>query len=230
MKYFIKILFFFVLLLIATSLQAKEVSWKKLDRDELGSYKRGEYHLQPDVQCLEIRRYPVDKQNKIDRDYWFNVITWCVTPYKSFDPKLMKHFRKVKPNLSGNGDIGKREAGFISNAFVVDGQNKMWRMNMVEDVIRYLGEIDSLAEARLVLWLNGKEKPYRYRKTAKGYEFLIGYIKSTAGCQKCKTTEVCIEDKEILEKAIVNEKGEISLFKLLKSKILKQECIERIRK
>jgi len=230
MKYIIKILFFIVFLFMAANLQAKEVSWKKLDREELRSYKRGEYHLRQDVQCLEVRRYPVNKNNKLDRNYWSNIITWCVIPYKSFDPKLMKDFRKAKPNLSRNGNIGKREAGYISNAFVLDSKNQMWRMNMVEDVIRYLGDIDTLAEARLVLWLYGKEKPYKYRKTSKGYEFLIAYTKSTAGCQKCSSTEVCIEDKEILEKAIVNKKGEISFFKLLKSKVLKQECIERIRK
>ena len=227
MKSIIKIFFSIVILLMAASLQAKEVSWKKLDRDELGNYKRGEYHLQPDVQCLEIRRYSVDEKNKIDRDYWFNVITWCVTPYKSFDPKLMKNFRKAKPNLSRNGDIGKREAGFISNAFVMDRENKMWRMNMVEDVVRYLGTVDTLAEARLILWLYGKQKPYRYRKTSKGYEFLITYTKSIAGCDKCKSTETCIEDKEIKEKAIVDKKGNIVFFKQLYSKILQEECIAK---
>ena len=210
---------------MATNLQAKEVSWKKLDREELRSYKRGEYHLRQDIQCLEVRRYPVNKNNKLDRNYWSNIITWCVMPYKSFDSKLMKGFRKAKPNLSRNGDIGKREAGFISNAFVMDRENKMWRMNMVEDVVRYLGTVDTLAEARLILWLYGKQKPYRYRKTSKGYEFLIIYTKSIAGCNKCKSTETCIEDKEIKEKAIVDRKGNIVFFKQLYSKILQEECI-----
>jgi len=223
-----KIILSILVLFLAIGLQAKEVPWKKLDTDELGAYKSGDFHLRFDVQCLEIRTYFVDKKNKINRKYWSTPLTWCIKPYKAFDPKLMKNFRNAKPNLSRNGDIGKREAGHISNAFVIDGKNKMWRMNMAEDVIRYLGDIDSLAEARLVLWLYGKQKPYRYRKTPKGYEFLIAYTKSTAGCQKCKVTEVCIEDKDILEKAIVDQKGNIVLFKQLKSKISKQECIERI--
>ena len=227
MKYIIKILFFIVFLFMATNLQAKEVSWKKLDREELRSYKRGEYHLRQDIQCLEVRRYPVNKNNKLDRNYWSNIITWCVMPYKSFDSKLMKGFRKAKPNLSRNGDIGKREAGFISNAFVMDRENKMWRMNMVEDVVRYLGTVDTLAEARLILWLYGKQKPYKYRKTSKGYEFLITYTKSIAGCDKCKSTETCIEDKEIKEKAIVDRKGNIVFFKQLYSKILQEECIAK---
>ncbi len=226
MKIFLSVL----VLLTAMGLDAKETSWKKLDREELGGYTRSDYHLRIDVQCLEIRTYFVDKKNKIDRDYWGGPITWCVRPFKSIDPKLMKNFRKAKPNLSRNGDIGKREAGRISNAFVLGTRNKMWRMNMAEDVIRYLGDVDSLAEARLVLWLYGKENPYRYRKTSKGYEFLIAYTKSTAGCQKCNPNEVCIEDKAIKEKAIVDKKGNIVLFKQLKSKIVKQECIERIHK
>jgi len=226
MKIFLSLL----LLMMAIGSQAKEVSWKKLNRDELGGYQVGEYRLGVNVQCLEIRTYFVDKRNGVDRDYWSSPVTWCVKPYKSFDPVLMKNFRNARPNLSRDGDIGKREAGRISNAFVVDGQNKIWRMNMAEDVIRYLGDIDSLAEARLVLWLYGKQKPYRYRKTSRGYEFLIAYTKSTAGCQKCKTNEVCIEDKAIREKAIVDKKGNIVLFKQIKSKIVKQECIERIHK
>jgi len=222
-----KNIFAILVLLIATVLQAKEASWKKLDRDELSSYKRGEYHLRQDVQCLEVRRYPVNKNNKLNRNYWSNVITWCVSPYKSFDPKLIKAFRNAKPNLSRNGNMGKNEAGLISNAFVLDSKDKMWRMNMVEDVVRYLGEVDTLAEARLILWLYGKQKPYRYRKTSKGYEFLIAYTKSTAGCDTCKSTETCIEDKEIKEKAIVDKKGNIVLFKQLYSKILQVECITK---
>ncbi len=225
-----KTIFAIAVLLTVMVLQAKEVSWKKLDRDELGLYKGSEYCLRQDVQCLAIRRYPVDRKNRRNRAYWFPVLTWCVLPYKSYDPKLMKAFRNIKPNLSRDGNMGKSEAGFISNAFVLDTKNKMWRMNMAEDVVRYLGEVDTLAEARLILWLYGKEQPYRYRKTSKGYAFLIAYTKSTSGCQKCKATEVCIEDKEIVEKAVVNKKGEISSFRLLKSKILKQECIERIHK
>jgi len=220
-----KIILSILVLFLAIGLQAKEASWKKMDRDELGGYKRGDYHLRSDVQCLEIRTYFVDNKNRINRNYWSSPITWSVKLFKAFSPKLMKSFRKAKPNLSRNGDIGKQEAGKISNAFMIDDQNKMWRMNMTEDVIRYLGDIDMLSEARLVLWLHGKQSPNRYRKTFRGYEFLIEYTKSSAGCQKCKPTETCIEDKEIKEKAIVDKKGDIVLFKQLESRILKQECI-----
>lgn len=221
MRVFVSILLF----MIAVGLQAKEVEWKKIDKEALGTYKSSEYSLKSDVKCLEIRIYFVDKKNRIDREYWSSPISWCVRPYKSFDLKLMKNFRNAKPNLSRNGDIGKRKAGSISNAFVIDARNKMWRMNMVEDVIRYLGEVDMLSEAQLVLWLHGKQSPNRYRKTSRGYEFLIEYTKSSAGCRQCKPTETCIEDKEIKEKAIVDKKGDIIFFKQLKSRIFKQECI-----
>ena len=219
-----KIYLLALLFVMTMGLEAKGVQWNKVSK-ELGAYNGSGYHLKNDVKCLEIRTYYVDKKNKINRKYWSTPLTWCIRPYRTFDQKLMKKFRNAKPNLSRDGNIGKRKAGSISNAFVLDARDKMWRMNMGEDVIRFLGDIDMLAEAQLVLWLHGKQNPNRYRKTSRGYEFLIEYTKSSAGCQKCKPTETCIEDKEIKEKAIVDKKGDIILFKQLESRIIKQECI-----
>ena len=219
-----KIYLLALLFVMTVGLEAKGVQWKKITHHDIDVYKSSEYHLKNDVKCLEIRTY-IKKKNKFYSNYWSTPLSWSIRPYNTFDPKLMKKFRDAKPDFSRNSDMGKREAGSISNAFVLDTQNKMWRMNMAEDVIRFLGDIDTLAEAQLVLWLYGKQSPNRYRKTSRGYEFLIEYTKSSAGCQKCKPSETCIEDKEIKEKAIVDKKGDIVLFKQLESRILKQECI-----
>ena len=130
-----------LLFVMTMGLEAKEAQWNKVSK-ELGAYNGSGYHLKNDVKCLEIRTYYVDKKNRINRKYWSTPLTWCIRPYRAFDQKLMKKFRDAKPNLSRNGNIGKRKAGSISNAFVLDARDKMWRMNMVEDVIRFLGDID----------------------------------------------------------------------------------------
>ncbi|WP_041672759.1 hypothetical protein [Sulfurovum sp. NBC37-1] len=71
-------------------------------------------------------------------------------------------------------------------------------MNEIVDVIGYMGEIDTPAEAQLILWLHSKHEGKQYRKTSKGYG---------------KIAEICEEYREVIDKAIVNKKGKIVSYK-----------------
>ncbi len=142
------------------------------------------------------------------------------TPLTSLGPKIVKKFHKLTPNTSSKSNIvihdiqsGGVGCYYLYNGFTIDDKGKMLRMNMVEDIVGFLGEIDTPAEAQVVLWLNNKKSGDLYRKTSKGYEAIVEY-KDNGYCKKFKY------------KATINKKGKITQYKLLKSKSLKhEECI-----
>ncbi len=60
-----------------------------------------------------------------------------------------------------------------SNGFMIDDQQKIWRMNEVSDVINYLGKIDTPAELKLVLWLNNEAHDEdKYQRTEGVYCYI----------------------------------------------------------
>lgn len=64
---------------------------------------------------------------------------------------------------------------------------KMWRMNMIEDVIGIFGEIDTPAEVQAVLRLRNKHAGDSYRKTSKAHEVSIKYTEEEGDSQSyCK--------------------------------------------
>ncbi len=224
-----KILNIVLWVLLLTYTQAKEASWKKFTKELKSTYEAGDYNLQYGVRRLDIRSYDVDEKNRRRSPRYEDSIVWETESSYLLDEKTIKQFNYAKPNLSRKGNIGGRRAGSISNAFVIDYQDKIWQMNKVKDVISFMGEIDTPLEVQMVLWLHGKQKGNRYRKTSKGYEVIIEYTKSSDGCKGCKLSEMCIEDREIKEKAIISKKGEIILSQQVKSKVLNQVCIEKDR-
>jgi hypothetical protein len=109
---------------------------------------------------------------------------------------------------------------------MIDKNDKVWRMDEVKDVITQLGEIDTPAEARLILWIHGYTNGNHYYKTAKGYEITYRYETIENGCNKeCPGSTQCVEKKEVTEKALVNKKGDIVSRKKLKTEPLTKECI-----
>ena len=177
-------------------------------------------HPSENVKCMEIRSYENNPNNKNTYHRWIRHVTWCSEPISGIDPVLYKKFSMAKPMRTKESNIGGSHPGRLINGFLIDKNNKVWRMDEVKDVITQLGEIDTPAEARLVLWIHGYTNGNHYYKTAKGYEITYTY----------KTTEnskspQCVDYKEITEKALVNKKGEIVSRKKLKSRSLKRECI-----
>ena len=116
-------------------------------------------------------------------------------------------------------NIGREHPGRLMNGFMMDKNNKVWRMDEVKDVITQLGDIDTPAEARLILWIHGYTNGNHYYKRANGYE--ITYTYETTESSK---NSQCVDHKEITEKALVNKKGEIVSRKKLKSKFMGQDC------
>jgi hypothetical protein len=176
-------------------------------------------HPVENVKCLEIRSYDNNPNNKNTYHRWIRHVTWCSEPISNIDPAVFKKFRTAKPMRTKGSNIGGKHPGRLINGFMIDKNNKVWRMDEVKDVITQLGEIDTPAEARLILWIHGYTNGNYYYKRAKGYEITYTY-ETTESSQHSQ----CVDHKEITEKALVNKKGKIVSRKKLKSKFMSQEC------
>ena len=212
-----KILKILLLILLTTGIQAKNNKWQPLK--SLDEYPASAFNLKKGVAYLEVRQYEVDNENKLRKKSYKTVLTFYRKSLKSFDKKTVKKFRKLTPNLSTKSDVSiySEESSGIGcyyqyNAFMIDDQGKMWRMHMMEDIIGFLGEIDTPAEVEVVLWLHNKSGN-RYRKTSKGYDIIIEFDDQLNYCKSFKY------------RASINKKGKIVKYKLLKSKKLKEGCI-----
>ena len=218
-----------MLILLLTGLHAKSAKWQELK--SLKEYSASAYMLKEGVEYLEIRNYIRGMKDKR-----YNIKKYDVTvsmqrlSLESFSPKMVKKFKALSPNLSKQTNI--KRSGFclmsgcvsrISNGFMIDSHGKMWRMNTVNDVIGMLGEIDTPAEAKLVLWLNNKNRGIsddnhkdKYRKTSKGYTIISEYDNSIDNFGECGHFTYRIN---------ISKKGKITEKKLLKKKPSKNGCM-----
>ena len=196
-------------MLLATGLQAKGPKWQELK--EGYKYPESAYHLKDDIVVLEIRLFDTLNKPSIVRSIY-------KAPLNLLDTKLRKKFRNAPPNMSKKGDIHKNPAypNEIYNAFTMDSSGWILRMNEIVDVIGFMGEIDTPAEAQLILWLHSKREGTKYRKTSKGYEIVIKYEKSyPLDKESKKRPEYCREIREVTDRAIINKKGKIISYKQL---------------
>ena len=220
----IKIVKIMFICLLAVSLHAKSNKWQPLKY--LHEYPASAFNLKKGVAYLEIRQYQVnEKRNKLKKKSYKTVLSFYRTPLDSFDSKTIKKFRKLAPNLSRQGDIyrGDLQSSGVGcyyeyNGFMIDDQGKMYSMNMTEDVIGFLGKIDTPAEIQTVLWFYSKHAGSSYRKTSRGYDVLIKYQDEEGDAQ----TEYC---KKYQYKASINTKGKIVKYKLLKTQKTKTRCM-----
>ncbi len=218
-----------LLILLATGVHAKSIKWQELK--PLKAYPASAYTLKNGVEYLEIREYYNGvKDTKYKIETYRVTVPMGETSFKSFSPEMVKKFKALSPNLSKQTNIKKSSfclmsgcASRISNGFMIDRRGKMWRMNRAKDVIEMLGEIDTPAEAKLVLWLNNKnrglsDKNYKdkYRKTSKGYTVISEYDNSIMNFGECGNFTYRIS---------INKKGKITEKKLLKKKPSKNGCM-----
>ncbi len=204
-----------LLILLTTGLHAKDAKWQDLKR--IYKYPASAFHLKDDIAVMEIRRYGTydnyKKHNKPTIDMKF-----YKTPLKLLDSKLVKRFKNSVPNLSKSGNIHRtsKSSAEIFNAFIIDNSGKILNMNEIVDVIGFMGEIDTPAEAQLILWLHSKREGSKYRKISKGYEIIIKYEKSYPSNKgDGKIAEFCEEIREITDRAVVSKKGKIISYKQL---------------
>lgn len=226
MGYKIRIL---LLSFFISTIYAKAVQWQKLKA--VKSYISSEYHLKEGVEYLEIRNY-----YRGINDKGYNIKGYRVTVsmqksgLTSFSLDIVEKFKASSPNLSKETNI--KRTGFclmsgcfsnISNGFMIDSHEKIWRMNMVEDVVGMLGEIDTPAEVKIVLWLNDKNRGTsdenykdKYKKTAKGYTVISEYDNSVDNIGECG---------HFTFKIHISKDGKITEKKLLKKTLSKNGCM-----
>ena len=218
-----------LLILLITGLHAKGAKWQKLK--SLEAYSASAYTLKEGVEYLEIRSYYSGSEDKgYNIKKYETLVSLERTPLKSFSPKMLQKFKALSPNLSKQTNMKKSSfclmsgcISRISNGFMIDSHGKMWRMNTVNDVIGMLGEIDTPAEAKLVLWLNDKNRGTsdenhkdKYRKTSKEYTVISEYDNSIDNFGECGHFTYRIN---------INQKGKITEKKLLKKKPSKNGCM-----
>ncbi len=224
-----KILNIVLLVLLTTGVYAKAEKWQKLKAVE--SYSPSEYHLKKGVEYLEIRNYHWGMNDRGYNTKGYRVtVSMQNSPLTSFSADIVKKFKVSSPNLSKQTNIKKTGSCLmsgcfsnISNGFMIDSHGKIWRMNMVEDIIKMLGEIDTPAEAKIVLWLNDKNRGAsdrnhkdKYRKTAKGYVIISEYDNSIDNFGECGY---------FTYKISISKTGVITEKKLLKKKPSKNGCM-----
>ena len=197
---------------------SNEGKWHNLK--PLKEYALSDFHLKDDIAYLEIRLYGKGQRETNYATKYKVKVRMGETPLESFDAKLVKEFKALKPNLSKETNL--KRVGFclmygcshlIGNGFMIKRDNQIWKMNMTEDVLKMIDEVDTPAEVRLVLWLDdekmaGYEKEkYQYRKVSNGYEILHEYENSLSNIGECG---------RFTYEMFVTKDGEITKNKLLK--------------
>ena len=202
--------------------------WKKLK--QLKEYTTTDFNLKEGVEYLEIRTYYRGQKEKKYRIEDYSIaIRMGQTPLSFFKPKLVEEFKKIAPNLSKETNL--KHVAFclmsgctsnISNGFMIDSHNKMWVMNTTEDILNMIGDVDTPAEAKLVLWLNDrrmgepKEDIYQYRKSSNGYKILYEYDNSLSNDGDCG---------HFIYEMFITKNGKITQKKLLKKSDSKNGCL-----
>lgn len=215
-------------IVLVTGVQAKDIKWQELEN--IYKYSASNFHLKDDVSVMEIRRYDTyDNYKKYTKPTI--EMKYYKTPLKLLDARLVKRFKSATPNLSKNGNIHRTSntSPEISNAFVINNDGSILKMNEIADVVGYMGEIDTPAEAQLILWLHGKREGTKYHKTSKGYEVMIEY--EWVGPAKERTgaggiAEFCYKVGKARDRAIINKKGKIVSYRQMwRSKKSSLSCI-----
>jgi len=218
-----------LLTLLITGLHAKDAKWQELK--PLKAYASNAYRLKKGIEYLEIRTYTKSIEERTYNKKQYTVsVSMQKRALNSFDPKLIKRFKKLSPNLSAETNIGRTGiclmagcASRIGNGFMIDSHGKIWRMNEIKDVIGMLGEIDTPAEVKVVLWLNDESRDIedrkhkdKYQKTSSGYTVISEYDNSIMNLGECGHFTYRLK---------INQKGKITETKLLKKKPSKNGCI-----
>jgi len=169
--------------ILITNLNAGEKGWRVFKQQ---TYSPTSCHLKKGIEYLEVRLYKTNSDYTKIIDKHYKVTERCYRkPLEHFDPKIVKWFRKIGPNLklAKETDITK---GFyedgppwdkntvkrytIGGAFFITDKGKVGRMNTIDDIVSFLGDIDTEAELDFVLRRRGHLFCKRYRKKSNGYD------------------------------------------------------------
>jgi len=166
-----------VIILISTQL----FSWDKLYSLNSDKYSFKDFGFN-NIDCLELRSYPI---NPLTRKQITNRCTVPLSICEDKENSISKVFQNIKPNLSCQGNIRKNQIlPVVLNAMAIDKNGKIWSMNQIEDVLGFIGEIDSPAKLQLVLWLYGENEGNYYQKKFDTYEVMVKYKASSKSHNK----------------------------------------------
>jgi len=155
------VLLCFTFLWFTPSLHAKDTQWQKLK--PLEAYVGSAYHLKERVAYMEIRTYSSRKNTKPTQ-----IFKLYKKPLKNYSKDTIKKFKALRAKYSKRADIRAN-----ANAFFIDTKGKMFQMDMKKDIVVLLGEIDTLAEVQLLLWLRYEKYAKRCKRTANGYTIKV---------------------------------------------------------
>ena len=183
MKY-IKFLFIIVLLTFTAN-----ADWKPLK--SLDHYGPKAFTLKKGVAYVEIRKYTEifhriepGKNKTTEKNVVFKMYRY---PLAHFGSVVSRTFQNIPGNKKfafkkgGEGGLGN-VSNWFHNGFMLDDTHKSWRLENIQDVIDMVQPIDTEAEIRLVLWLNGNadgnvdEYSATYRKDGSGYVVKEHYV------------------------------------------------------
>ncbi len=169
--------FIFILLFISTQL----FSWNKLYSLNSNKYSFQDFGFN-DINCLELRSYPINPSTRKQiTDRWTVPISIC----EDVKDDIFKRFQNIKPNLSCKGNIRKNQIlPVVLNAMTIDKNGKIWSMNEIEDVLGFIGDINTPAKLQLVLWLYGENEGSYYQKKFNDYEVMVKYKTSSKSHNK----------------------------------------------
>jgi hypothetical protein len=207
--------------------QNSDDEWQRLKL--LKEYEGVDFHLKDGVEYLELRIYTKGQREKEYAKEYRVAVSMQQTPLEFFDAKLIKEFKNVKPNLSQETNI--KRTGFclmsgcvsiVGNGVMIDSKKKIWSMNTTEDILEMIGDVDTPAEVKLVLWLDSKlmsdpkEYIYKYRKVSNGYKVQHEFDNSISNLGECG---------HFLYEMFVGKDGKISKKKLLEKSESKNGCL-----
>ena len=197
--------------------------WKSLKT--LGHYDPKAFTLKKGVAYVELRKfstmtlYNSGKSHRTTKMASSALRLYRTAPHdKEVFRRLPIQKRYALNKGSAGGDLSASE--WYYNGFMMDSAHKLWRLEYAKDVIDVLRPIDTPAEIRLVLWLNGRYSSSdrysaKYRKDGTTYlvreHFIINDTDTWQGCG------------DYTYQYRINRSGKIFQKKLIKKKAVR-EC------
>jgi len=195
--------------------------WKPLK--SLDHYGPKAFTLKKGVVYVELRKY--SKLTEMAEKVAVSKNTRVALRIYQSAPRKINIFSRIPPKeryaIKKDEYVGLvSSSSWYYNGFMQDSTGKIWRLENTKDIINMLYPIDTLADLRLVLWLNSdaKEKAEKhsakYRKNGSGYIVREKHSSHEYNGWKYACGEYIFEYK-------INASGKVTQKKLIKKRKFK---------
>jgi len=150
-----------------------------------------DFNLREDVHYFEIRQYAITDSGELSKkikDYKV-LFKAYQKPLSALDQTTQRRFKATKPLVHKESNLKVCEIGgvgchYLCNIFLIDNKNRIYKMNEIQDIVPFLGQIDTDAEFVLLAWLQeaSSAKFTKYKKTDKGFEAISRYDEFEEQC------------------------------------------------